>query len=60
VTTPSGGIANPKDVTPSTYNRSGAGVPWTTDPMQTKNSRDANPLPGATPRAANAASANQK
>ena len=60
VASPSGGIANPKDVTPGTYNQSGGAVPKTTDPMQTKNSRDGNPLPSASSRAADAASANKK
>jgi len=60
VASPSGGIANPKDVTPGTYNQSGGAVPRTTDPMQTKNSRDGNPLPSASSRAADAASANKK
>ena len=44
---PSGGLANPKDVAPGTYNSSGGAVPKTSDPMQTKNSRDGTPLRGS-------------
>jgi hypothetical protein len=44
---PTGGGANPKDVSPGTYNASGAAVPTTSDPAQTKNTRDGSPLPSA-------------
>ncbi len=44
VETPSGGLANPKDVAPGTYNSSGAAVPKTSDPMQTKDARDGTTL----------------
>jgi hypothetical protein len=45
--TPSGGLANPKDIAPGTYNSSGGAVPKTSDPMQTKSTRDGTPLPNA-------------
>ncbi|MBV9890283.1 MAG: hypothetical protein JO090_05280 [Rhizobacter sp.] len=44
VETPSGGLANPKDVAPGTYNSSGGAVPKTSDPMQTKDARDGTTL----------------
>jgi hypothetical protein len=57
---PAGGLAHPKDISPGTYNQSGAAVPRTTDPMQTKNTRDGTPLPGASPRASSAAASGTK
>ena len=46
--TPSGGLMNPKDVAPGTYNASGGAVPRTSDPAQTRNTREGQPLSGST------------